>query len=94
MAVVMLQTWKRKIVSRPESYGVVVKFVRDNEPDGLCDGVLLPDKKFELIKRIGLPAEAEPDVIMKMGGLNHFSWVTEFRHGETDLMPALLQSVL
>ena len=59
----------------------------------LCDGVMLPDKKLELMERVGVPPEAEAEVVMKIGGLNHFSWVTEFRHGEQDLMPRLLQSL-
>lgn len=59
----------------------------------LCDGVLLPDKKFEMMKRVSLPTEAEPDVTMKVGGINHFSWVTEFSHQQRDLMPDLLRSL-
>ncbi len=59
----------------------------------LCDGVLMPEKKIGLMNRVGLPVEADKEVVMKIGGLNHFSWVTEFRHGNRDLMPALHQSL-
>jgi len=59
----------------------------------LCDGVMLPDKKLELMERVGIAAEQEPEVTMKIGGLNHFSWVTEFRHKGQDLMPRLLESL-
>jgi alpha-galactosidase len=59
----------------------------------LCDGVLLPDKKLELMQRTGVPASAVDDVHMKVGGINHFSWVTELRHGDRDLLPALLDSL-
>jgi len=59
----------------------------------LCDGVMLPDKKLELMERVGIPQEREAEVTMKIGGVNHFSWVTEFRHGREDLMPKLLESL-
>jgi len=59
----------------------------------LCDGVLLPDKKLELMDRVGVPHERIDDVVMKIGGLNHFSWVTEFRLGKEDLRPKLLPSL-
>lgn len=59
----------------------------------LCDGVMLPDKKLQLMRRVGLPPEREPEVVLKMGGLNHFSWVTEFRLGDEDLLPKILQSL-
>jgi alpha-galactosidase len=54
---------------------------------------MLPDKKYELMERAGVPREQEAEVVMKVGGLNHFSWVTEFRRGGEDLMPRLLQSL-
>ncbi len=59
----------------------------------LCDGVLLPDKKLELMRRTGVPETAADEVRMKIGGINHFSWVTELRHGDRDLLPVLLESL-
>ena len=59
----------------------------------VCDGVMLPDTKLALLDRVGVPREKTDEVVMKIGGLNHFSWITEFRHGKKDLMPALLKSL-
>lgn len=59
----------------------------------VCDGVILPDTQLALLDRVSIPHEALSEVTMKMGGLNHFSWLTEFRHGKQDLRPALLQSL-
>ena len=59
----------------------------------LCDGVILPDSKLALLDRVGVPRQKADRVVMKIGGLNHFSWVTEFRLGKTDLMPRLLRSL-
>ncbi|MEI7435880.1 MAG: hypothetical protein WCL16_03610, partial [bacterium] len=59
----------------------------------LCDGVVLPDAKLALLDRVGVPRAKAGKVTMKIGGLNHFSWVTEFRLGKADLMPKLLRSL-
>ncbi len=59
----------------------------------VCDGVLLPQTKLNLMERVGIPAAAVDEVTMKIGGLNHFSWVTEFRHGRRDLLPDLLRAI-
>ena len=59
----------------------------------VCDGVVLPDTKLALLDRVGVPRGQAGEVTMKLGGVNHFSWLTEFRHGGKDLMPALLQSL-
>jgi alpha-galactosidase len=59
----------------------------------LCDGVILPDAKLALLDRVGVRREAAGEVTFKIAGVNHFSWVTEFRHGGRDLMPALLKSL-
>ncbi|NQU09291.1 hypothetical protein HQ590_00750 [bacterium] len=59
----------------------------------LCDGVVLPDKKLELLDCVGVPRERADEVTWKIGGLNHFSWMTEFRLGKQDLMPKLLESL-
>ncbi|MGD0092482.1 MAG: hypothetical protein ABSE73_21410 [Planctomycetota bacterium] len=59
----------------------------------VCDGVVLPDTKLALLDRVGIPRGQAGEVAMKLGGINHFSWITEFRHGGKDLMPALRQSL-
>jgi alpha-galactosidase/6-phospho-beta-glucosidase family protein len=59
----------------------------------ICDGVVLPDTTLALLDRVGVPREAAAEVTMKIGGLNHFSWLTEFRRGKRDLMPDLLRSL-
>lgn len=59
----------------------------------ICDGVVLPDTLLALLDRVNVPREAFPDVEMKYGGLNHFSWLTEFRYQGRDLMPDLLRSL-
>lgn len=59
----------------------------------LCDGVLLPDKKLELMDRVGIPRDQTDSVHLKMGGINHFSWVTEFRRDQEDLLPKLFQQL-
>ncbi|NQU11333.1 hypothetical protein HQ590_11110 [bacterium] len=59
----------------------------------LCDGVVLPDTLLRLLDRVGVPRKRLADVTMKIGGLNHFSWLTEFRLGKRDLMPRLLESL-
>jgi alpha-galactosidase len=57
----------------------------------LCDGILMPEKKYELMQRVGLPREVADEVTFKIGGINHFSFVTEFSQTGQDLMPRLLQ---
>lgn len=59
----------------------------------ICDGVLLPQAKLNLMERVGIPADRIEEVTMKIGGINHFSWVTEFRHDRRDLLPDLLRSL-
>lgn len=59
----------------------------------LCDGVLLPDSIHGLLKRAGVPAKHWREAEAKIGGINHFSWMTEFRLKKKNLMPALLQSI-
>jgi alpha-galactosidase len=57
----------------------------------LCDGVILPDTKLRMMNWVGVPAERADDVVMKMAGINHFSWLTEFRLGKKDLLPKMLE---
>jgi alpha-galactosidase len=59
----------------------------------LCDGVILPDTINTLLDRIGIKEKFRQDVIVKIGGINHFSWMTEFRLGKKNLMPELLRSL-
>jgi len=59
----------------------------------ICDGVTLPDTLLGLLDRVGIPREAADEVTMKIGGINHFSWMTEFRYQGRDMMPDLLCSI-
>jgi len=59
----------------------------------ICDGVVLPDTLLALLDRVGVPRESFPEVTMKFGGVNHFSWLTEFRYQGRNLMPELLSSL-
>ena len=59
----------------------------------LCDGFRLPDSKLALLDRVGVARAKAGKVTMKIGGLNHFNWVTDFRLGKKDLMPTLLRSL-
>ena len=71
----------------------LARYSRVRKTLALCDGVLLPEKKHELMDRVGVPRERADEVIMRIGGINHFSWVTEFRLGKQDLFPRLLESL-
>jgi len=59
----------------------------------ICDGVVLPDTLLRLLDRVNVPREAFDEVTMKFGGVNHFSWLTDFRYQGRDLMPDLLHSI-
>jgi alpha-galactosidase len=67
----------------------------------LCDFQVLPEFKERLIRLCGLAAEgakvSKPlydSVQIKVGGVNHFTWLTEIAQDGRDLMPALRQALV
>ena len=87
------QAWVFNYVNPTTLMGAALSRYTRLKTVAICDGVVLPDMKLALLDRVGVPRERAGAVVMKLGGVNHFSWVTEFRNGKQDLLPALLQSL-
>ena len=87
------QAWVFNYVNPTTLMGAALSRYTRLKTVAVCDGIVLPDAKLAMLDRVGIPRERADEVIMKLGGINHFSWVTEFRTGKQDLLPALLRSL-
>ena len=87
------QAWVFNYVNPTTLMGAALSRCTRLKTVAICDGIVLPDMKLGLLDRVGIPRERADEVVMKLGGVNHFSWVTEFRHGARDLFPDLLRSL-
>jgi len=75
--------------------------LRRHAPDvksfALCDGHHEPNNTLMWCKRVGLlhedAEEVPPEMLnrldLKIGGVNHCTWLVRFRHGAKDMMPAV-----
>jgi len=93
MEAICPDAWVYNYVNPTTVMGAALNRYSSMKSLAVCDGVVLPDTLLALLDRVNVPREAFAEVEMKYGGLNHFSWLTEFRYQGRDLMPDLLQSL-
>lgn len=66
----------------------------------LCDGLHMPFTKMRYAQRIGIineldeyTPEIDKDFDMKMGGVNHFSWIYGATYKGKDVLPEIAESI-
>ena len=93
MEAICPQAWVFNYVNPTTLMGAALSRYTRLKTIAICDGIVLPEAKLAMLDRVGIPRERADEVVMKLGGVNHFSWVTEFRDGAKDLRPDLLRSL-
>ena len=96
------QAWLINYINPTTVLGIALRrYAPDVRSFALCDGHHEPRCTLGWCKQAGiLPEDAEdlpPDMQarleLKIGGVNHFTWLVRFRYDGKDLMPAIHRSV-
>ena len=95
--------WVINFVNPTTVMGMALRrFVPGIQSFALCDGHHEPHNTLNWCRRAGiLPADADvvpPGMLkrleLKLGGVNHFTWLVTMRHEGRDLMPALRRALV
>jgi alpha-galactosidase len=95
------QAWVLNYTNPTAAVGIALNRHTKLRSIALCDFQVMPEFKEKLIRLCGLTPEGEKvskalydSVQIKVGGVNHFTWLTEIAQDGRDMMPAIRQSLV
>jgi alpha-galactosidase len=95
------QAWVLNYTNPTAAVGIALNRHTRLKSIALCDFQGMPEFKEKLIRQCGLAPEGAKvpkalydSVQIKVGGVNHFTWLTEITQDGRDLMPVLRQSLV
>ncbi|NLS79813.1 MAG: hypothetical protein GXY76_21410 [Chloroflexi bacterium] len=93
------QAWILNYTNPTAAVGTALRRYTDCRFIALCDFHVMPQYKERLLRLCGLAGERVPQelldaVHLKLAGVNHFTWMTDFSRGGESLFPALHQALV
>lgn len=91
-------SWVINFVNPTSVLGIaLMRYASNVRSFAICDGLHEPHYRLSVLKNVGIlpnsatdiPPEIEARLNFKVGGVNHFTWITRFEYKGRNMMPAL-----
>ncbi len=89
-------SWVINFVNPTSVLGIALMRYANVRSFAICDGLHEPHYRLRVLKEVGIipdeaesvPPEVERRLVLKTGGVNHFTWLTRFEYDGRDMLPA------
>jgi len=94
--------WIINYVNPTATVGIALMRNTEARSIAICDSLREPMLRLNLLKGAGIlgeqaariPPEIEARLVMRIGGVNHFTWMTEFSYDGRDMLPIIHEKLV